>query len=178
MSHLTGAAEEMGRAASSGRDVLVRPAQLATDGDELLELITAHAVYENGTVESAGLLDRLASLIDAGRLHVVVAQTAGQLVGYASATIDVATWTGRPFGYLDCLFVDAQFRNAGFGRELFRAIESWVVGAGVTVLQWQTPQWNADAVRFYRRVGASHTDKVRFVLEQLGNPEPGGSATA
>jgi hypothetical protein len=32
-------------------------------------------------------------------------------------------------------------------------------------MQWQTPEWNVDAARFYRRLGAAETIKRRYVLQ-------------
>jgi GNAT superfamily N-acetyltransferase len=37
-------------------------------------------------------------------------------------------------------------------------------------LEWQTPAWNEDAIRFYRRQGASHANKVRFRLTLRNQP--------
>lgn len=37
-------------------------------------------------------------------------------------------------------------------------------GLGVEHVQWQTPCWNTDAIRFYDRVGALVQDKVRYRL--------------
>jgi hypothetical protein len=41
---------------------------------------------------------------------------------------------------------------------------------GLGEMQWQTPQWNADASRFYRRRGASEQVKLRFALD-VTNPD-------
>ncbi len=35
---------------------------------------------------------------------------------------------------------------------------------GVHEVQWQTPEWNHEAIRFYNGVGAPGNSKVRFVL--------------
>jgi hypothetical protein len=37
--------------------------------------------------------------------------------------------------------------------------------AGCATVQWQTPAWNEDAARFYRRLGAVELDKRRYVLD-------------
>ena len=60
---------------------------------------------------------------------------------------------------------------------VFRAVEmavlwgrdhvdlSGIKAVGIDEIQWQTPEWNADAARFYRRLGATETVKRRFALE-------------
>jgi hypothetical protein len=40
--------------------------------------------------------------------------------------------------------------------------------AGCVQVQWQTPDWNVDAARFYRRAGAVERAKRRFVLSLDG----------
>jgi hypothetical protein len=40
-------------------------------------------------------------------------------------------------------------------------------------VQWQTPQWNVGASRFYRRHGGVDQYKLRFVLGVAERPEPG-----
>ena len=41
---------------------------------------------------------------------------------------------------------------------------AFATAQGLAQVQWQTPAWNRDAVRFYERLGAVGTDKMRFSL--------------
>ena len=66
--------------------------------------------------------------------------------------------------HLDCLFVDAAFRGGGIGRSLVDAVCVVARSLNIDELQWQTPQWNASAQRFYARLGASARAKTRFTL--------------
>ena len=130
----------------------------------LLRLIASHAQYERGRADLAGLLDRLAHQIEEQRLRLWVATVGDAAVGYASATIDVATWSGRPFMYLDCLFVMADCRGAGIGAKLLTAVRANAEKLNMENLQWQTPAWNTDAVRFYDRFGPARQEKIRYSL--------------
>jgi GNAT superfamily N-acetyltransferase len=99
------------------------------------------------------------------RLHAWVAvDEQGCLVGYATATLDYSTWMAREFMHLDCLFVSEQMRSRGVGAQLLGSVCDHARKIGITEVQWQTPQWNADAQRFYERVGAAPKPKVRFTL--------------
>ncbi|HVF16786.1 MAG TPA: GNAT family N-acetyltransferase, partial [Steroidobacteraceae bacterium] len=83
---------------------------------------------------------------------------------YATATIDYATWMSREFIHLDCLFVTDRVRSRGVGARLLESVCEYARAAGITQVQWQTPDWNLDAQRFYKRVGATPKPKVRFTL--------------
>lgn len=145
----------------------VRPVLLPGDGDALLRLIFAHAVYERNGQVFDGLLGRLRTRIAERRLRIWVAVEDDTICGYASMTVDVATWTGYNFAHLDCLFVDEDSRSRGIGASLLAAVVVKAHGLGCTELQWQTPDWNERAIAFYRRTGAVDRAKARFTLSFL-----------
>ena len=71
---------------------------------------------------------------------------------------------GERFGHLDCLYVAEAQRGAGLGRLLVKAVASSAAARGYRELQWQTPEWNLAAIRFYESLGASRRPKERFTL--------------
>ncbi len=133
----------------------------------LLALIADHADYERAAPVPPGLGDRLAPALftDPPRLRCLVADDAGTLVGYATWTRDFATWTGRHYSHLDCLYLADRHRGRGLGRQLLDAV---VAACGDDEIQWQTPAWNTDAQRFYQRLGARPAEKVRYTLNPSG----------
>lgn len=146
----------------------VRDVRLPEDGAVLVRLIEDHASYERGSADVVGLLTRLTALVEESRLRLWVVQVGDALAGYASATVDVATWSGRPFMYLDCLFIAVEYRNGGFGAQLMKAVIASAAELQLDNVQWQTPTWNLDAVRFYDRFGPVRREKARFTLEVTG----------
>ncbi|MEV0460088.1 GNAT family N-acetyltransferase [Catellatospora methionotrophica] len=137
----------------------VRPGDLP----ELLALIADHASYERAAPPPPGLGERLtpALFADPPKLRCLVADDAGTLAGYATWTRDFATWTGRPYTHLDCLYLAATHRGQGLGTRLLDAVRA---ATGADDLQWQTPAWNTDAQRFYERQGAHPAPKIRYTL--------------
>jgi GNAT superfamily N-acetyltransferase len=128
-------------------------------------LVEAHAQYERSETTLPPDWDsRTADLIETGRLMLLVAVAAGAPVGYATLTDDVATWSAAPYAHLDCLYVAEAHRDTGIGRLLIDAAVRCAVDQGYSELQWQTPAWNAGAIRFYDRLGARHQAKERFSL--------------
>jgi GNAT superfamily N-acetyltransferase len=55
-------------------------------------------------------------------------------------------------------------RGRSVGRLLVDAVAQWCREHGLGELQWQTPVWNEDAIRFYRQLGASDRAKAQFTL--------------
>ena len=135
------------------------------DLNQLPEMCREHAAFERREISApeASLLHS-AFFDPPARLHGWVAHDGHGLLGYATATIDFSTWRARAFMHLDCLYVRERARGRNVGSALLVAVCERARDVGIDELQWQTPDWNLDAQRFYRRHGAMPSDKVRFIL--------------
>lgn len=130
----------------------------------LLGLMAEHAAFERGEAPAqAQPLSRVLFELPA-RLFVWVASDGADLLGYAAASREFSAWQGREHLHMDCLFVSAAARNRGLGAQLAQAVIAFAAAEGLAEVQWQTPAWNHDAVRFYERLGAVGIDKIRFSL--------------
>ncbi len=136
------------------------------DIDVLVQMCAEHAAYERATYETEGKAILLAQAIFSPqpRVNVWVADNGKKLIGYVSVTIDYSTWSARDFLYLDCLFVRECFRGNGVGSMLLNATIVFAQKIAAHHIQWQTPEWNVEAAKFYRRVGTVETAKRRFTL--------------
>lgn len=142
----------------------VRPAR-PDDLDHLIDLIAAHTAYEQAPFDPTGKHTTLTkSLFDHQDAVCYVAEFEGQLVGYTTAAREFSTWDTGHFLHMDTLFVDERHRGHGIGNQLFGAVHQHALASGVSEIQWQTPTWNADAIRFYERLGATSATKERFSL--------------
>ncbi|WP_018349376.1 GNAT family N-acetyltransferase [Longispora albida] len=146
----------------------------AGDLPELALICAEHAAYERAPAVPSDLAVRLGEALfgQRPRLFCLIAAEGDRLIGYATYTVDYSTWAGREYTHLDCLFVREGQRGSGLGLRLLRA-----VAAGAhDELQWQTPQWNDGAQRFYERLGARPSAKVRYTLaaSQLGEEQAQG----
>lgn len=144
----------------------VRPIE-SSDLPDFIELCQAHAAFERSsecTPDAQRL--RLALFSTPARLYAWVAIDAhSRLVGYATATLDYSTWSSCEFMHLDCLFVRDSHRGRNIGQQLLSAVREHARALGLRQMQWQTPDWNTDAQRFYERLNAIPKAKVRYVLE-------------
>ncbi|MFE9425269.1 GNAT family N-acetyltransferase [Kitasatospora sp. NPDC006697] len=143
----------------------IRPATPA-DLPALARLCAAHAEFERADPVPADLADRLGTALFAAapRAWCLVVERAGELIGYASFSREFSTWQAADHLHLDCLFVTEPHRGGGWGGALLAAVRGSAADLGAAEVQWQTPEWNADAIRFYRRAGAVGRPKVRFAL--------------
>jgi GNAT superfamily N-acetyltransferase len=154
----------------AGRKPVVRPVRPSEIGD-VLALCAEHAAYEGAAFSVEEHHARLVRAIfdESPRLWCFVAEADGMIVGYATCTKDFSTWRAADYLHLDCLYLTAGSRNAGIGTEMMAVILQHAGALGCPRLEWQTPAWNVNAIRFYQRLGAIGSDKVRF----RWNPEAG-----
>ncbi|HEU4664427.1 MAG TPA: GNAT family N-acetyltransferase [Dokdonella sp.] len=130
----------------------------------LVALCAEHARFEGAGFAVEGKAEALAAALDAPapRLFAWLAERDGVAVGYASASFEYSTWDAREFLHMDCLYLRDGTRGAGIGTALLGALVAHARAHGCAELQWQTPAWNVDAARFYRRMGAAEAPKLRY----------------
>lgn len=135
------------------------------DLPQLVALCREHAQYEQAGWNEYERVAKLESLLltrDDVRCWVI--DDEGELVGFATAAMELSTWDAARYLHLDCLYLRAAYRGRGLGMDLIAEVARAAVELGAINLQWQTPLWNEGAARFYRRLGASSVDKLRFKL--------------
>lgn len=128
----------------------------------LLELIQQHAAFEQTTAHVNENSLTLVLEAPTPSIHLFVAEERGELKGYGALTFDYSLWITSRFVHLDCLFVSANARGRGVGKLLLNHACLMAQEAGALRIEWQTPSWNADAIRFYEREGGVGKTKMRF----------------
>ncbi|MFJ7268663.1 GNAT family N-acetyltransferase [Streptomyces sp. NPDC099050] len=145
---------------------VVRPAR-PEDLTRLVELMREHMVYERSAPRPAGLGDRLGpQLFAAGaRLWVLLAETPrGEVAGYAACSAEFSFWEARHYLHMDCLYLAEEARGHGLGAALVDGVAALARELGLGHVEWQTPDWNEGAIRFYDRLGATGKPKLRYAL--------------
>jgi GNAT superfamily N-acetyltransferase len=146
-------------------DVLIRRA-MPTDVEALVGLCKNHADFEQVGYEANGKAACLSAALfsNTPRLYAWVATGRDALVGYATASREYSTWSACEYLHMDCLFVRSYARGAGIGAELLKTAVAFARTLGLPEVQWQTPDWNVEASRFYQRHGGIAKGKLRFTL--------------
>ena len=137
---------------------MTRPAT-PTDVPAIALLIRELAEYE-----------RLPVFLDESRLHdhifgerryceVLIAEEAGEVVGFALFFHNYSTFRARPGIYLEDLFVKPDHRGKGHGKALLRELARLAVERDCARVEWMVLDWNAPSIAFYKSLGAEALDE-------------------
>jgi GNAT superfamily N-acetyltransferase len=139
---------------------MIRPAT-PQDVPTIARLIRSLAQYEKLShevfLDETALGEHLFG--DRRYAEVLVAEEAGQVVGFALFFHNYSTFVGRPGIYLEDLFVEPDHRGHGHGKALLVELARIAVQRGCGRLEWAALDWNEPAIGFYRRLGARAMDE-------------------
>jgi GNAT superfamily N-acetyltransferase len=137
------------------QQIVIRRA-VREDCARILELIHELAVYEKAPEE---VTVGLAHFEESGFGNqpvwwAFVAETQGQVQGFALYYIRYSTWKGQRM-YLEDLLVTEEMRGKGIGKLLFEELIKEAKVKQFTGIVWQVLEWNEAAINFYRKLNAS-----------------------
>jgi GNAT superfamily N-acetyltransferase len=111
-------------------------AAVATDDDLRAQLFGAHPAAE-----------------------VLIGEVDGVPAGFALFFHNFSTFLGKRGLYLEDLFVRPSARGVGLGKHLMAALARIAVQRDCGRFEWSVLDWNAPAIGFYRRIGATGMDE-------------------
>jgi len=137
------------------------------DIEQIIALCEAHAQYEQAEYYKENKTEQLTKDLFSHdkKLYCLVVERNDRLIGYATYMKQYATWDAEEYIYMDCLFMDESARGLGLGEKLVHKIQEEGAKLGCNLIQWQTPDFNTRAIKFYKRIGANSKSKERFFLE-------------
>jgi GNAT superfamily N-acetyltransferase len=86
-------------------------------------------------------------------VEAVIAED-GEPLGFALFFHNFSTWTGKRGLYLEDLYVTPAARGRGVGTALLRHLAGIAMDRDCGRFEWAVLDWNADAIAFYRAMGA------------------------
>lgn len=136
------------------------------DLPKVVELCRKHADYEKAPYNPTGKQENLKQAIfsDTPSVYCNVVEINGQIEGYFSYTFDFSTWDAQLFLYLDCLYLEPEYRGKRIGEKIFEELKSIAKKNNCVNIQWHTPDFNERAIKFYHRIGGTGKNKVRFFI--------------
>lgn len=130
----------------------------------LFSLIQALAEYEKLSDAVSGSAEALKEHLFGSRpcIEAVIVEYTGQAVGFALFFTNYSTFLTKPGIYLEDLFVLPEYRRQGIGETLITYLAKLAVERGYGRLEWSVLDWNAGAITFYQRMGASILEDWRI----------------
>ncbi len=134
----------------------LRPAE-PRDVDAIVELIRGLAEFERLAHLVRATPETLAPHLFGPRpvVEAVVAESAGEVVAFALFFTNFSTFLALPGLYLEDLYVEPEQRGRGIGQALLEHLARLAATRGYGRFEWSVLDWNADAIRFYERMGAT-----------------------
>ena len=127
----------------------------------ILSFIKDLAEYERMADKVVATEDRLRrTLFGQPRFaEVLIGEEEGEPVGFALFFHNYSTFLAKPGLYLEDLFVKPEARGRGHGRALLARLARIARERDCGRLEWWVLDWNADAIGFYKKLGALPMDE-------------------
>ena len=144
------------RLMTSCSNLIVRFAEPA-DYSVLFKLIQGLAEYEKLSHAVTGNALALKEHLFGSHKYIeaILAESAGQAVGFALFFHNYSTFLTKPGISLEDLFVLPEYRRQGIGKALITKVAQIAVERDCGRLEWSVLDWNESAKAFYRSMGAS-----------------------
>jgi len=144
----------------STNSLIIRSAERG-DVPLILKFIQGLAEYEKLAHECKATEAQLERTLFGARpvAEVLLAYRGNTPAGFALFFHNYSTFLARPGIYLEDLFVDPAHRGFGVGHALLSHLAALAVERECGRLEWSVLDWNADAIRFYERLGARAMDE-------------------
>ncbi|WP_176428718.1 GNAT family N-acetyltransferase [Nodularia sp. NIES-3585] len=163
---------------TSRSDLILRLAEPA-DSNVLFDLIKGLAEYEKLSHAVTGNASTLKEHLFGSPKYVeaILAEYAGQAVGFALFFHNYSTFLTKPGIYLEDLFVLPEYRRQGIGKALLSKLAQIAMERNCGRLEWSVLDWNESAQAFYRSMGAAILDDWRICrvtekgMSELANRE-------
>ncbi|MEJ7604619.1 MAG: GNAT family N-acetyltransferase [Kofleriaceae bacterium] len=141
-------------------DLAIRSAT-AADCPTILAFIRELAEYEKLLHEVVADAPLLHATLFGPRpaAEVLIAELAGEPVGFALFFTSYSTFLGKPGLYLEDLFVRPAARGKGIGAALMVALAKLAVERDYGRFEWAVLNWNQPALDFYATLGARPQDQ-------------------
>lgn len=126
----------------------------------ILGFIKELADYEKLTYEMVATEELLRETLFGERqvAEIIIGYSDDQPVGFALFFHNFSTFLGRPGIYLEDLYVKAEFRGNGMGRQLLQYIAKLAKERQCGRVEWSVLDWNEPSIKFYHNLGAKPLD--------------------
>lgn len=126
-----------------------------TDIPILLELIKELAHYEKLLDQVSADEEQLTQwIIHEKKANALLLESNHTNVGFVLYFNNFSTFLGKPGIYLEDLYIKENYRNKGFGKQVFKYLANECIQKGYGRLEWSVLNWNEPSIQFYQKLGA------------------------
>lgn len=126
-----------------------------TDIPILLELIKELAHYKKLLDQVSADEKQLAQwIIHEKKANALLLEYNHTNVGFVLYFNNFSTFLGKPGIYLEDLYIKEDYRNKGFGKQVFKYLANECIQKGYGRLEWSVLNWNEPSIQFYQKLGA------------------------
>src|SRR5262245_53663556 len=109
--------------------------------------------------------------------YFLLAELAGQPVGFALYYFHYSSFAGQPSLWLDDLYVETDKRSQGAGAALMRVLAQTAQDHQCTHIAWTADTRNTRGLKFYARLGATLTEQQGNVCFLRWTPQDGAASS-
>lgn len=135
----------------------------ATENDVplILRFMRELAEYERLAHRVVATEERVRETLFGARPYaeVIIAETDSEPAGFALFFHNYSTFFAQPGIYLEDLYVRPEMRGLGIGKRLLTRLAELARERNCGRVEWAVLNWNEDAIRFYRSLGAVPQDE-------------------
>ena len=131
-----------------------------SDVGRIHQLVLDLARYERAPDEVRATPEQLRAALFGPQpaTYALVAETGGEVVGFALYFLNFSTWEGVHGIYLEDLYVMPEHRGTGLGKAMLTSLAQIAIQRGYARVEWWVLDWNEPSIDFYRRLGAVPMD--------------------
>lgn len=137
------------------------------DAQVLLDLIVAHADYEQEEFSTEGKLEVLKKCLESNPqpFESILVESDGEVRGYCNFMVQYDSWALAPHLLLDALYLKPEMRGQGIGMEIMNLLREEARKAGCKTVRWQTPVFNEMGINFYKKLNTLSGTKMFFTWD-------------
>ena len=137
----------------------------AKDARTILSLVRELAAYER---EPKSVVATVSDIRRDGfsknpKFRAIIAEWNGKPAGMVLFFSYYSTWQGRSGIFVEDLIIRKRFRGKGVGFALMSQLARLAFADGGSGMRWEVHSWNEEAIRFYRKIGASFRQHGRVM---------------
>lgn len=138
-------------------------------GDDVSDIAQmAIKMWNDNTLE--GLIQEFEEVVHSDEAVIFILSIKDKLIGFAQCQLRhdyVEGTASSPVGYLEGIFVEEEYRNKGYSKELLKKCEEWAGNKGCVEFASDCELNNKTSLAFHLRMGFAEANRVICFTKKL-----------